>query len=289
LDFRNRNLFLFSCFVSKMFALAFNKIANASIPVAVLGSAVWATSKKSLASEDTLQPPKFSWYHTMPWRSFDHAAIRRGWNVYKNVCSSCHSIEQICFRHLVDVCLTEAEAEQIAAETDITDGPDDEGEMFERPGKLFDKLPKPYANSNAAKAANGGALPPDLSLMVKARPRAEDYVFALLTGYKEPPAGVHVREGLYYNPYFPGGVIGMPPPLMNDMVQYDDGTPATVSQMAKDVASFLCWTAEPEHDERKRMGIKALFLISLAILPSAYFKRLTWAPMKSRQLRFTKL
>jgi len=272
-----------------MFTVAASKLAGASASAAVLSTAVWWNSKRSFASDDALQPPKYPWYHILPWRSFDHAAIRRGWNVYKNVCSSCHSIEQICFRHLVDVCLTEAEAEAIANDTEITDGPNEEGEMFERPGKLFDKLPKPYANANAAKAANGGALPPDLSLMVKARPRAEDYVFALLTGYKEPPAGIAVREGLYYNPYFPGGVIGMPPPLMNGQVEYDDGTPATVSQMAKDVSTFLCWTAEPEHDERKRMGIKALFLITLAILPSAYFKRLTWAPIKSRQLRFPKM
>jgi len=198
-------------------------------------------------------------------------------------------VNQLSFRNLVDVCLTEAEAEALAGETDVTDGPNEEGEMFERPGKLFDKLPKPYANDQAARAANNGALPPDLSLMVKARPRAEDYVFALLTGYKEPPAGVTVREGLYYNPYFPGGAIGMPPPLMNGQVEYEDGTEPTVSQLASDVTTFLCWAAEPEHDERKRMGIKALFLITLAIIPSAYFKRLTWAPIKSRKIRFTKL
>lgn len=269
--------------------LSLNKIFAASASAAILGGALMVNSKKAQASDDSLQPPHYPWYHTLPWRSFDHAAIRRGWFVYKNVCSTCHSLEQLAFRHLVDVCLTEEEAEALATDTDVTDGPDDEGEMFERPGKLFDKLPKPYANDMAARAANGGALPPDLSLMVKARPRAEDYVFALLTGYQEPPAGISVREGLYYNPYFPGGAIGMPPPLMNDMLQYDDGTPASVSQLAKDVSVFLAWTAEPEHDERKQMGIKAMFLLALAILPSAYFKRMTWAPIKSRQLKFLKL
>ena len=144
----------------------------------------------------------------------------------------------------------------MAEDTEVMDGPNDEGEMFERPGKLSDYLPSPYPNEEAARYANNGAYPPDLSLIMKARHNGPDYVFALLTGYKDPPAGVAERETQYYNPYFPGAWIGMPMPLNEGAVEYDDGTPATATQMAKDVCTFLTWAAEPEADERKLMGVK---------------------------------
>ena len=166
----------------------------------------------------------------------------------------------------------------------VMDGPNDQGEMFARPGKLSDKLPSPYANEAAARYSNGGAYPPDLSLITKARHDGTNYVFSLLLGYREPPAGVTVREGLHYNPYFPGGAIAMPKMLVDGGVEYDDGTPATESQMAKDVSTFLSWAAEPEHDERKLMGAKFMFVLSLVFFQAGYYKRWKWAPIKSRKL-----
>lgn len=178
--------------------------------------------------------------------AFDTAAIRRGHQVYQQVCAACHSMNFIHFRDLVGVCYTEEEAKAMAEEIEVVDGPNDQGEMFERPGKLSDPFPSPYANEEAARFANGGAYPPDLSLIVKARHDGLNYIFSLLLGYREPPAGVTMREGLYYNPYFPGGAIAMPKMLADGGVEYEDGTPATEAQMAKDVSTFLHWAAEPE-------------------------------------------
>ena len=160
-------------------------------------------------------------------------------------------------------------------------------QMFERPGKLTDPLPKPYANEEAGRAANGGALPPDLSLMAKARHGGADYIFALLTGYCDAPAGKVMLPGLYYNPYFAGGAIAMPPPLMDGQVEYADGTPATMSQMAKDVSVFLNWAAEPEHDARKKQGVTYLFTLGLILCVTGYYKRFRWSPLKTRKISYT--
>jgi len=172
----------------------------------------------------------------------------------------------------------------MAEEVEYQDGPNDEGEMFTRTGKLADYMPPPYANEEAARAGNAGALPPDLSLIVKARHGGADYVFSLLTGYVDPPAGVEVREGMNYNPFFPGGAIGMARVLFDGLVEFEDGTPATASQMAKDVVTFLHWAAEPEHDERKKNGIKAVILFSVLTLASLYVKRFKWTPIKNRKI-----
>jgi len=220
------------------------------------------------------------------FNAFDASAIRRGHQVYQQVCASCHGMRRVAYRTLVGVCYTEAEVKEMLSEMEFTDGPNDEGEMFQRPGKLTDYMLSPYANEEAARAANGGAVPPDLSLMVKARPRAEDYIFALLNGYTEPPTGVSIREGLHYNPYFPGGAIAMAKPLNEGVVEYDDGTEASETQMAKDVVCYLAWAAEPEHDERKKMGIKWLTALSVAIAGAAYFKRFKWNLLKNRKIEF---
>jgi ubiquinol-cytochrome c reductase cytochrome c1 subunit len=175
----------------------------------------------------------------------------------------------------------------MAAEVDIEDGPNDEGEMFMRPGKLSDHIPGPYPNEEAARAANGGAHPPDLTLITKARHGGADYVFALLTGYAEPPAGMpEMREGLYYNPYFPGGQIGMPAPLMDGAVEFADGTPGTVSQMAKDVCTFLNWAAEPEMEERKLFGMKSMIVLATVIGIVGYYKRFRWSIYKTRTISY---
>ncbi|KAG7162085.1 Cytochrome c1-like 1 [Homarus americanus] len=246
----------------------------------------YALNESVKASELELHTSHFPWPHDGIFSSFDHASIRRGYEVYKNVCAACHSMKYIAFRNLIGVSHTEAEAKEEALGVQIPDGPDDEGHMFERPGKLSDYFPNPYVNDEAARAANNGALPPDLSYITSARHGGEDYIFSLLTGYCDPPAGVSVREGLYYNPYFVGGAIGMAQALYNEVLEYSDGTPATSSQMAKDVATFLKWASEPEHDERKKMALKSMMMFSLLFVISYYIKRHKWTVLKSRKFAF---
>jgi hypothetical protein len=171
--------------------------------------------------------------------------------------------------------MTVDEAKALAEENEYDTEPNNEGEIEKRPGKLSDYMPAPYKNDEAARAANNGALPPDLSLMVKARHGGVDYIFNLLTGYpEEPPAGAVVQEGLNFNPYFPGTGIAMARVLYDDLVEYEDGTPASTSQMAKDVVEFLNWTAEPEMDDRKKMGWKVLAVTSVLFTLSVWVKRL---------------
>jgi len=235
-------------------------------------------------AEHGLHSPQYAWPHEGVFDSYDHGSIRRGHQVYQQVCAACHSLNQICYRNLVDVAYTEEEVKAMAEEIEITDGPDDTGEMFERPGKLSDRLPSPYANEEGARYANNGAYPPDLSLITKARHDGTNYVFALLLGYRDAPAGIEIRDGLYYNPYFPGGAIAMPKMLVDGGVEYDDGTIATETQMAKDVTTFLAWAAEPEHDDRKLMGAKWMFAMALLTVTAVYQKRYIWSQLKSRRV-----
>jgi len=192
------------------------------------------------------------------------------------------------YRDLVNVCYNEDEAKFLAEQIEVEDGPNDDGEMFERPGKLSDGFPAPYENEQQARSINNGALPPDLSLIAKARHGGEDYLFALLTGYREPPAGVTVNEeaGQYYNPYFPGAKIGMPKQLIDGAVDYDDGVASTASQMAKDVCSFLAWAAEPHQDRRKKNGQQLLVLLSICAVIAGYNKRFRWAPIKNAKISY---
>ncbi|KAF8801301.1 hypothetical protein BYT27DRAFT_7174337 [Phlegmacium glaucopus] len=235
-------------------------------------------------SDEGLHPPAYPWSHKGILDTFDHASIRRGYQVYREVCAACHSLDRIAWRNLVGVSHTADEARAMAEEVEYTDGPNAEGEMFQRPGKLADYMPSPYPNEEAARAGNAGAYPPDLSLMVKARHGGADYIFSLLTGYIDPPAGVEIREGMNYNPFFPGGAISMARVLFDGLVEYEDGTPATTSQMAKDVATFLSWAAEPEHDERKKYGIKAVIIFSTLFALSLYVKRFKWGVIKNRKI-----
>ena len=226
-------------------------------------------------TEEGLHPASYPWYHKHPLHTFDHESVRRGLQVYREVCSACHSLNRIAWRNLVGVTHTVDEAKAMAEEIEYEDGPNDEGEMFNRPGKLSDYFPPPYKNDEAARAANAAALPPDLSLIVKARHGGADYVFSLLTGYVDPlPAGLVIPEGMNYNPYFPGGAIAMARLLYDGLVEYEDTTiPATTSQMAKDVVTFLNWAAEPEHDDRKRMGFQAVIILSAMLAFSWWVKR----------------
>jgi len=211
---------------------------------------------------------------------FDRAALRRGHQVYQEVCSSCHGLSLVAYRNLMDIGFSEEEAKEIAAENEVEDGPNDEGEMFTRPAKLSDRFVAPFPNEQAARYSNNGAYPPDLSLMVKARKGGADYLYGVLTGYEdEAPEGVEMMDGMYFNHSFPGHQIAMPQPIYEDSVEYEDGTPATVAQMSKDVTTFLAWTAEPELEERKSLGIKALIFVLLLTALLYAVKRRIWSKL----------
>lgn len=236
-------------------------------------------------AEHGLHAPSYPWYQEGKLHTYDHQSIRRGYQVYREVCSTCHSLNLVTWRQLVGVSHTASEVREMAAEFEYEDEPDDEGNPRQRPGKLADRLPAPYPNEQAARASNQGSLPPDLSLMTRARHNGTNYVFSLLTGYpEEAPAGVQLAPGLNYNPYFPGGGIGMARVLFDELVEYEDGTPATTSQMAKDVVTFLNWSASPEMDDRKRMGLKALIIVSALFTLSIATKRVKWANIFSRKV-----
>lgn len=220
-------------------------------------------------------------------RNANFSSLRRGFQVYQEVCSACHSLSRIPYRTLVGVSHTVDEMKALAEEHEYDSEPNDEGEIEKRPGKLSDYLPSPYKNDEAARAANNGALPPDLSLIVKARHGGANYIFSLLTGYpEEPPAGAVVPEGLNFNPYFPGTGIAMARVLYDGLVDYEDGTPATTSQMAKDVTEFLNWAAEPEMDQRKKMGMKVLIVGTTLFALSVWVKRYKWAAIKTRKIMY---
>ncbi|KAL9643624.1 hypothetical protein ABK040_010236 [Willaertia magna] len=238
------------------------------------------------ASEGASVPPAYPWPHKELAGSYDAASIRRGYKVYREICSACHGMNEIAFRNL-NVAFTDDEIKNLAAAVDVQGEPDDEGNPTTRPAKAFDYMPSPYKNEQMARSMNGGALPPDLSVIVKGRPHGEDYIYSLLTGYEEqPPAGVSLREGLYYNTYFPGGAIGMAPPLSDGAVEFEDGTPATVSQMAKDVTTYLAYCAKPDEEPRKKMGLKVL--TSIAVLTALVWvsKRHKWNIVKNRTVEF---
>lgn len=231
-------------------------------------------------ASEGMEYPKVEWPQDGMLGTFDRAALQRGFQVYKQVCSACHSMKQLSYRNLSALGYDEGQLKAIAAEVTVQDGPNDEGNMFERPGRPSDKFKSPFANEKAARAANGGAYPKDLSLMIKARHGHADYVDALLTGYETPPAVVKVPAGMYYNKYFEGHLIGMPPPLSEGAVQYADGTPATVEQMSKDVTQFLAWAAEPELETRKKMGLQVLIFLGVFTVVMFFAKKQVWRGVK---------
>ncbi|CAL7941590.1 unnamed protein product [Xylocopa violacea] len=230
--------------------------------------------------------PKYPWAFKGVFSTFDHAALRRGWTVYRTVCRTCHSLQYVRFLDLVDATHTIEEVKQIAAEFEVEDGPDNEGNYYMRPAKLSDKVPSLYPNEEAARAANLGAYPPDLTYITLAHHNGVNYIFSLLTGFMDPPAGIKLEDGQYFNPYFPGGRTSMPPMLYDGMVEYDDGTLATESQMAKDVVEFLFWTANPEHDTRKVMMMKGLGICLILIASLLHMNRRYWSHIRSRRLAY---
>ena len=258
-------------------------LTSACAAALLLGLGAIATAERGEAAE-AVPIPSQDWSFDGIFGTFDRAALQRGFQVYQEVCAACHSLRLIAFRNLGGVNGTglgysEDEVKAFAAEYTVIDGPDDDGEMFEREARPSDRFPSPFPNDKAAAAAMGGAVPPDLSLMAKARAGGPDYIHALLIGYEDPPADFELLDGLSYNAYYPGHQIAMAAPLVEDSVEYADGTAATVDQMARDVSHFLMWTAEPSLEERKQMGIKVLlFLIVFTGLLYAV-KRKVWADL----------
>lgn len=244
-------------------------------------------------------PKHVHWSFSGPFGHWDLGQLQRGLKIYKEVCSSCHSLDLVSFRNLEDLGYSEAQVKAFASEYDFTDGPDSEGEMFDRPGKPFDYFPSPYPNAQAAAAANHGAHPPDFSLLAKARApergfpqfifdvftlyaeNGPDYIYSLLTGFEDAPAGTEIPETAHYNPYFISGpALAMAPPLSDGAVTYDDGSAETVDQYAQDVAAFMMWAAEPSLVERKALGMKVMFFLLLFAALLFLTKKRIWAELK---------
>jgi len=269
-----------------------------TVVVLALAGALFAGSAQNARAEEQETPPSQKWSFAGPFGTYDRGSLQRGLKIYKEVCANCHGLSYIAFRNLADPGgpgYSTAQVAALASEYKIKDGPNDQGDMFERPGRPADYFPSPFPNEQAARVANGGGLPPDLSLIAKARSyergfpmfiidffsqfqeQGPNYLTALLEGYEKTPAGVTLPEGTYYNKYFPGHAIKMPQPLTNGQVTYDDGAPATLEQYARDISTFLMWAAEPHMEARKRLGMQVfVFLILLTGL--LYFtKKKIWA------------
>ncbi len=241
-----------------------------------------AASASVYAAGGNIEPPKQqNWHFDGAKGTFDRKSIRRGFNVYKNVCAGCHGLRLLSYRNLQQVGFSESEVKNIAKGYDVPDLTDD-GEDTTRPAIPSDKFVSPYPNERAARSVNNNAFPPDLSLIIKARADGANYLYSLLTGYNDAPEGFELSEGMSYNPYFSNKQIAMSPPLSDDAVEYADGTKATVDQMSKDVVNFLQWAAEPEMEERKRMGFKVLIFLSIFTILFYAAKIRTWNRLKEK-------
>jgi ubiquinol-cytochrome c reductase cytochrome c1 subunit len=232
------------------------------------------------ASGNKLPPKQMKWEFEGFFGTVDRESAQRGYKVYKEICSACHSANLIAYRNLSEIGFSENEIKALAAQHDVQDGPNDEGLMFTRPGIPADHFSAPYPNEKASRASNNGAYPADLSLIIKARHDGANYVYSLITGFITPPAGVNVQDGMYYNPYFQNHQIAMAPPLSDGAVVFDDSTPNTIDQMARDVVTFLQWAAEPEMEKRKRMGIKVI--LYLLVMTALFYmsKKIIWRNVK---------
>ncbi len=249
----------------------------------------------SSASEFPIKKPKHvDWSFAGPFGTYDKVQLQRGLKIFKEVCSACHSMKLVAFRSLEDLGYSEEQVKAFAAEYEVTDGPNSDGEMFDRAAKPSDRFPSPFPNVEAAAAANNGAPPPDFSLIAKARgvergfptfvfdiftqyaEGGPDYIYSLLTGYGEEPHGHgEIPEGTYYNPYFVASQsLAMAAPLSDELVTYDDGSPETVDQYARDITAFLMWAAEPHMEDRKKTGFRVIvFLLIFSALLYVVKKR----------------
>ena len=225
------------------------------------------TSNLFAAESSTKSLPQHEWSFEGITGTFDRGALQRGYQVYSEVCSGCHSMKLLYYRDLIDIGFSEDQVKAIASEFTVIDGPNDEGEMFERDARPADRFVSPYLNDNEARANNNGAYPPDLSVITKAKKDGANYIYNLLLGYKDPPADMEVGEGMYYNIYMAGNQIAMLQPIYDESVDYADGTNNSAEQLAEDLVVFLTWAAEPELEVRKNLGIKViLFFIILGFI-----------------------
>ena len=230
------------------------------------------------AAEGAATPPDLDWSFEGVFGTYDRASAQRGLQVYLEVCAGCHSMDLLAYRNLGDLGFNDDEVKAIAERYTVTDGPDENGDMFERPALPSDNFVSPYANEAQARAFNNGAYPPDLSLIAKARPHGVDYLAALLTGYEDtPPDGSELMPGMYYNIYYPGNQIAMPQFLYDDGIVYADGTEATAEQQARDVSLFLMWAAEPKLEDRHSMGVKVILYLVVFAGVMYGVKRKVWA------------
>lgn len=275
----------------------------ATMPLALAAGLPAAAQEpaEAAAAENPL-PPMESWAFSGPLGVYDTAQLQRGYQVYRQVCSNCHAAKFMSFRNLAEPGgpeFSDSQVKALAATFKVQDGPDDAGNMYDRPGRPSDPFPSPFANEQAARAANGGALPPDMSTLAKARSfergglwflagpfsqyqnEGPDYIHALLNGYKDPaPKDVKIPEGKYYNVYFPGHAISMPPPLSDGIVDYGDGSPKTMQQYSRDVSAYLQWMSEPKLDQRKQTGFKAVIFLIIFSALLFLIKRRIWAGVK---------
>lgn len=252
------------------------KAVRRLIAAAATAAALTLAGSGASAVEKPKEPESRDWSFSGMFGKYDRAELQRGYLVYKEVCAACHSVRLLAFRNLAEIGFSEAEAKAIASEFSVQDGPDENGEYYDRAALLSDPLPKPYQNDNEARAANIGALPPDLSLIVRARERGPDFIYSLLAGYEDPPDDFELSDGMSYNPFFAGAQIAMPQPLFEDMVEYVDGTAASVEQMAHDVTAFLNWAAVPELEARKRLGFQVMIFLALLTVLFYFVKRKVW-------------
>ena len=247
-----------------------------------------STVSFSVHSEETNKNyVKTNWSFKGIFGTFDRASLQRGYQVYQEVCSGCHSAQYLSYRNLSEKGGPEfsvEEAKAIAAQFEVEDGPNSDGEMFMRPGRLSDKFVKPYPNVEASTVANGGAYPPDMSVLAKARKGGADYIYSLLLGYEEPPVGFEIDEGVYYNKYMPGNKIKMTAPLSDGLVEYSDGTQSTTAQMAKDITTFLVWTAEPHLESQHRIGFKAIIYLIVLLTLVYMSKQKVWSRFGSKNI-----
>ena len=236
-------------------------------------------------SAETPKLLKTDWTFKGLFGKYDRASLQRGYQVYTEVCAACHSMQYLSYRNLAESGgpeFTEEQAKAIASSFEVLDGPNSDGEMFTRPAKLSDKFVKPYENVEASKAANGGAYPPDMSVLAKARKGGADYIYSLLLGYEDPPADIKLDDGVYYNKFMYGNKIKMSAPLSDGLVEYNDGTEATEEQMAKDITTFLMWSAEPHLETRHKTGFRVIvYLIILSVLVYLTMKKI-WSRVETK-------
>jgi cytochrome c1 len=263
--------------------MRFSSLLRTASCLLVLALPAGAFAKEQAAPEAPNEAPEIahqSWSFSGPFGTYDNAQLQRGFQVYKEICSSCHSMRLLSYRNLGEPGGPEFSPKAVtalASQVQVTDGPNDKGEMFQRPGRPSDHFRSPFANDQLARIANNGALPPDLSVMAKAREGGPDYIYALLTGFADPPTGFQVAQGMHYNKAFPGHQIAMPPPLSDGVVSYTDGTPKTLDNYARDVSAYLMWAAEPKLEERHQVGARVLLFLAVFAAIMHLAKRTVWA------------